>query len=123
MKSYYYHNNDSKKMSQQISKLLLNILFLSLFYWIPTRSQAGRPLIAVTDQVCTSKYCQPSNPCNCSAGVTITGGVAPYQIIVFPQGGSTPVGFTACVNGLCPGSYDIRVFDSNVDNVKVTIDG
>ena len=123
MKSNYYPNNDSKKMSQQISRLLLNILFISLFYCMPARAQAGGPLTAVTDQVCTSKCCQLSNPCNCSAGVTITGGAAPYQIIVFPHRGSTPVGFTACVNGLCPGSYDIRVFDSNVDNVKVTIDG
>ena len=45
----------------------------------------------------------------------MTGGLPPYSILVL--GGSGPVGTSACVSNLCPGTYTFIVRDAN--NVTV----
>ncbi len=113
MKSNFYNTIACLKngVRQLLQVTLMTALFSCLNYQT-SFAQAGGPLTATTDPVCTSKCCEYSNPCKCSAGVIITGGVPPYSILVIQQGGSGPVGFTACVTGLCPGSYDFHIRDS-----------
>ncbi|MBL0102327.1 MAG: PKD domain-containing protein [Bacteroidetes bacterium] len=88
------------------------------------QAQAGGPLTVSTDPNCSSHCCSPTIPCNCSAGVIVTGGIPPYMINVF--GATGIVGQGACITGLCPGTYTFEVRDQGTLNPvihQVTVGG
>ncbi|MEP7264016.1 MAG: PKD domain-containing protein, partial [Bacteroidota bacterium] len=103
----------------QPSSQLAKLIFSLFLFFAAHALQAQAPLTAATDPVCTSKCCAPANPCNCSAGVIISGGIPPYSILVTPTGGGAPVGTTACVTGLCPGSYDFHIRDNSTNQTTI----
>ncbi|MBL7922958.1 MAG: PKD domain-containing protein, partial [Bacteroidia bacterium] len=102
----------------RVRKCLL--ILLSLLWFSVAWSQ---PLTVSVDPLCTTFCCQPAQPCSCSAGVLVSGGVPPYTYLVF--GSSGLVGNSACVNGLCAGTYNFEVRDANNNMVifPVTIGG
>ena len=88
---------------------------LCIFTLMVSSAMAQGPLTVLSDPLCSTNCCSPAQPCNCSAGIKITGGLPPYSILVLTPGG--PVINSTCVSGLCPGTYVFSVRDAN--NVTV----
>ncbi|MBL0030894.1 MAG: hypothetical protein IPP27_01500 [Bacteroidetes bacterium] len=88
---------------------------LCIFVLMHSGVFAQGPLTVVPDPLCSTNCCSSGQPCNCSAGITITGGLAPYSIFLPTPSG--PVLNMTCVGGLCPGTYVFSVRDAN--NVTV----
>jgi PKD repeat protein len=76
-----------------------------------TSAFANAQMTVTTDPICTSTCCGSQQPCTCSAGVLISGGVPPYSILVLGPYG--PAGTAQCVSNLCAGTYTFRVTDIN----------
>ena len=85
--------------------MILLMIFTGL-----TDAFSQAPLSATNDPLCSVQCCDTLQPCSCTAGVIVSGGVPPYSYLVL--GGSGPVGTTACVTNLCPGSYTFIIRDS-----------
>ena len=80
-------------------------------------AQTG-PLTAVMDPLSTSACCTFSQPCNCTAGITVTGGQPPYQIFIFDPSNNI-IGSGPFIGNICPGTYTFEVRD--VNNALVTV--
>ncbi|MBK7888987.1 MAG: PKD domain-containing protein [Bacteroidetes bacterium] len=91
-------------------------LFLFLIAcFIHLTSLAQGPLTATVDPLCTTNCCSSSQPCNCTAGVLVTGGIPPYSYTVWS--GTNPVGYAACVPNLCPGTYVFEIRDAQNNQI------
>ncbi|MBK9402473.1 MAG: hypothetical protein IPN36_17030 [Bacteroidetes bacterium] len=73
------------------------------------------PLRATSDPLCTTIVAVSSQPCNCTAGVLVTGGIPPYSYTVFS--GTNVIGNTACVSNLCPGTYVFEIRDAQNNQI------
>ena len=102
------HSQKNFALKNVIRKISFLISFMVLMVF---NSFAQGPLTVVLDPVCSTNCCSAVVPCSCSAGVIVTGGLPPYSILVL--GGTGPVGNTACVSNLCPGTYTFIVRDAN----------
>ncbi|TAH42205.1 MAG: PKD domain-containing protein, partial [Bacteroidetes bacterium] len=93
------------------------ILLMICLHALPSLAQT--PLSAVVDPLCTTQCCDTTLGCVCSAGVIASGGVPPYSYTVF--GGSGIVGTSACVSGLCAGTYIFSIRDSQNNTIQYSV--
>ena len=105
------HLNYMKSLRFRISMILSLLMTYASFSF-------GQGLTVTMDPLSTSACCTFSQPCSCSAGINISGGLAPYQILVFDPS-NIIIGSTQVVTGICPGVYTFQVRDAN--NVTVTV--
>jgi len=113
------HSQVRNYLSTEKSRKLI-FLFSFLF---TVQFGFSQNLTVIADPLCSTACCVQTNPCSCTAGVLVSGGVPPYSYTVF--GNTGVVGNTACVSNLCPGSYVFNVRDFNGVTVlfPVTIGG
>lgn len=97
---------------------LSRVLLVMMLLLVMSREGAGQGLTVTMDPLSTSACCEYSQPCSCSAGVTISGGLPPYQILVFDPS-NVIIDTSQVVTGICPGVYTFQVRDAN--NVTVTV--
>jgi hypothetical protein len=91
----------------------LFLFFIACFIHLTSLAQG--PLTATVDPLCTTNCCSSSQPCNCTAGVLVTGGIPPYSYTVWS--GTNPVGYAACVPNLCPGTYVFEIRDAQNNQI------
>ena len=88
-------------------KKSLPLSIAALLYFGALTAQITVPLV-LTTSVTAATLC--TAPCNGTATVvSVTGGTAPYTYLWNPTGQ-----MTATATGLCPGQYQVGVFDSSV---------
>lgn len=112
----------SELKSRNNGKSILRLILLA-FMLLNFNSIANAQLTVVDDPICMTNCCSATQPCNCRAGVSISGGIPPYTVVV--TNGTGIVGNSACLGNLCPGTYTFEVRDVTNQTVfhSVTVGG
>lgn len=101
-------------LQNQVIRKLFLIFFFSLLFSFSSKSQTN----LLTTLVSQTPSCQNDG----SATVSVSGGVAPYDVYWIQYGGNSPVGGNnmdtvatgLSASGLAPGYYFLRIYDSTL---------